>query len=87
MCARARSSRQRGESPSKILHHEVGHLFGFASQPTNYVNACSTLHNCQDSANRNSLQSESTMDWQERYELLKKYYPIPQNNFYKNGSY
>lgn len=76
-----------GVRPSHVLSHEIGHLFGFKSNPAKYVSASQNLHDCQDPANRNHLQTKSAMDWQQNYDYLKQNYPVPQLNFYMNGKY
>ncbi|MPT36865.1 MAG: RHS repeat-associated core domain-containing protein [Flavobacterium sp.] len=55
--------------------HEFGHIVGMAESPAAYYNATRVTHDCQDPKNRNSIQSKSAMDWQERYIKLynKKY--------------
>ncbi|MCL9768856.1 RHS repeat-associated core domain-containing protein [Flavobacterium sp. HXWNR69] len=73
--------------PSDVLSHEIGHIFGLALFKQKYVDACKVLHDCQEPVNRNHTQSKSAMDWQEAYNNLKKYYPIPQTNFYNYGKY
>ncbi len=57
---------------SNVLAHEFGHSFTIASNPVGYKDAFSVGHNCQDPANRNSFISKTAVDWQERFDDLRK---------------
>ncbi|WP_300094889.1 RHS repeat-associated core domain-containing protein [Flavobacterium sp.] len=55
---------------SNVLAHEAGHAYNNAQNPAE-ARKDITTHNCQDPANRNTFQSKTAMDWQERYDRLK----------------
>ena len=57
---------------SNVLAHEFGHAVTIASDPVGYKNALTSGHNCQDPSNRDSFISKTALDWQERYDRLKK---------------
>jgi RHS repeat-associated protein len=59
---------------SRVLAHELGHSVAMAKSPIAYRDAvkASPEHDCQDPNNRHSLISETAVDWQERYDILKK---------------
>ena len=66
---------------SHVLAHEMGHAYNNAKNPTMAMHD-TTTHNCQDPANRNTFQSKTAVDWQERYDFNSKYFPLPQLMFY-----
>ncbi|MCD0476767.1 DUF6443 domain-containing protein [Flavobacterium sp. EDS] len=55
---------------SNVLAHEMGHAYNNVQNPTRAMQD-TTTHNCQDPSNRNTFQSKTAMDWQERYDTLK----------------
>ena len=56
---------------SDVLAHEMGHAYTQANQPVSSM-ADKETHDCQDSANRNTLQSKTAKDWQDSYPKPKK---------------
>jgi hypothetical protein len=54
------------------MAHEFGHSHTIASDPVAYQNSLSSGHNCQDPTNRNTLISKTAVDWQERFDNLRK---------------
>jgi Mlc titration factor MtfA (ptsG expression regulator) len=55
---------------SNVLAHEMAHAYDNAQNPVQGMQDTTTI-NCQDSANRNSFQSKTAVDWQEHYDTPK----------------
>ncbi len=66
---------------SNALAHEFGHAYNNAKNPVRAMNMGAT-HNCQDPINRNTFQSKTAMDCQDRYDRMQRQYPIPQMSYY-----
>jgi RHS repeat-associated protein len=59
---------------SSVLAHEMGHAYNIAKNPAQAAaqgRGSNGTIDCQDPSNRYSFQSQTAMDWQERYIRLK----------------